>query len=108
MNFIVEALHNLKPGATWSIDGDTYDGFVWLDKTQSKPKEDEVEAEVLRLQTEYENNQYQRLRESSYPSIQDQLDILYHRGYDGWKEEINKVKEKYPKPFSKVVGIGTT
>jgi hypothetical protein len=108
MNFIVEALHNLKPGATWSLDGDTYAGLVWLDKTQSKPKEDEVEAEVLRLQTEYENNQYQRLRESSYPSIQDQLDILYHQGYDGWKEEINKVKEKYPKPFSKVAGIETT
>ena len=33
-----------------------------------------------------------------YPSIQDQLDALYHQGYDGWKSMIDEVKTRYPKP----------
>ncbi len=36
-----------------------------------------------------------RLRE--YPSIADQLDTLYHGGYDAWKAAIDAVKNKYPK-----------
>ena len=38
---------------------------------------------------------YQRMKE--YPAIVDQLDILYHGGYDAWKEVIKAVKDKYPK-----------
>jgi len=33
----------------------------------------------------------------NYPSIGEQLDILYHQGYDGWKAVIKEVKDKYPK-----------
>lgn len=46
----------------------------------------------------YNNNQYQRDRAVAYPSIQDQLDLLYHGGLNAWKEEINKIKEQFPKP----------
>ena len=42
--------------------------------------------------------EYQRLRKPEYPKIEDQLDLLYHKGVEGWKEEIQKVKDKYPKP----------
>lgn len=38
---------------------------------------------------------YKRIRE--YPSIVEQLDLLYHGGYDAWKQTIKSVKEKYPK-----------
>jgi hypothetical protein len=37
------------------------------------------------------------LRKNEYPSIEDQLDDLYHNGYDGWKSSIMAVKDKYPK-----------
>jgi hypothetical protein len=37
-------------------------------------------------------------RRKEYPSIQDQLDTLYHSGLDAWKAEIKTVKDKYPKP----------
>jgi hypothetical protein len=37
-------------------------------------------------------------RKFNYPSVQEQLDILYHKGYDGWKAAIKAVKDKYPKP----------
>lgn len=36
-------------------------------------------------------------RRFNYPSIPDQLDILFHEGYDGWKAVIQAVKDKYPK-----------
>lgn len=37
-------------------------------------------------------------RATEYPSIVDQLDIIYHRGIDAWKAEIATIKAKYPKP----------
>jgi len=100
---IIHAVHSLRPGASWFINGDTYEGLQWLEKPvreggQKKPTQEEVEAEVARLQQEWENNQYQRDRVKEYPSIQDQLDTLYHQGYDGWKAMVNEVKNKYPKP----------
>jgi hypothetical protein len=36
-------------------------------------------------------------RQSEYPPIADQLDTLYHGGYDAWKAEIQAIKDKYPK-----------
>ena len=100
---IIHAVLSLRPGASWFINGDAYEGLQWLEKPvgeggQKKPTQEEVEAEVARLQQEWENNQYQRDRAKEYPSIQDQLDTLYHQGYDGWKAMVNEVKNKYPKP----------
>ena len=43
------------------------------------------------------STQYQRDRAVEYPSIQDQLDDLYHNGIDGWKATIKITKDKYPK-----------
>ena len=28
----------------------------------------------------------------------DQLDAMYHKGFDAWKAEIKAIKDKYPKP----------
>jgi hypothetical protein len=40
---------------------------------------------------------YKEKRAAEYPSIVDQLDTLYHEGYEGWKAKIQAVKNKYPK-----------
>jgi hypothetical protein len=40
---------------------------------------------------------YQELRKAAYPSIPDQLDLLYHGGMDAWKAAITAVKEEFPK-----------
>ncbi len=40
---------------------------------------------------------YADLRRAEYPSIEDQLDTLYHGGYDAWKATISTIKQKYPK-----------
>ena len=96
---IVEAVLSLRPGAQFSVNGDDYEGMWWSDENElPPPTEEEIQAEVERLQQVYENNQYQRDRASEYPSIEDQLDTLYHQGYDGWKAMVDEVKNKYPKP----------
>ncbi len=56
-----------------------------------------IAAEVARLQAEYAARQYQRDRAQAYPSIVDQLDTLYHGGYEGWRQQIQAVKDRYPK-----------
>jgi hypothetical protein len=43
-------------------------------------------------------NAYKELRAAAYPSIPDQLDLLYHSGMDAWKAAITAVKEEFPKP----------
>jgi hypothetical protein len=40
---------------------------------------------------------YKELRAAEYPSIVDQLDKIYHTGIEGWKTDIQVVKDKYPK-----------
>ena len=42
-------------------------------------------------------NEYQRQRAQAYPSMADQLDLIYHEGIDAWKAEIAAVKQTYPK-----------
>lgn len=93
---ISQALSSLVGGKDWILRGETYDDLEWLD-TAPKPSKEEVMAEIARLQAEYEAKQYQRDRAAAYPSIQDQLDMLYHQGIDGWKAAIAAVKTEYPK-----------
>lgn len=94
---IADALMTLRPGAEWSC-GNTYASITWFDQIQTKPTEQEVNDELARLEQEYIDNEYQRLREKEYPTWEDQMDLLYHSGYDGWKAAIQAVKDKYPKP----------
>jgi hypothetical protein len=47
--------------------------------------------------SEYLSSRYADLRKCNYPSIEEQLDMIYHNGLDAWKANITEVKEKYPK-----------
>ena len=90
----MNALESLKPGAEWLL---TDDKLEWLDTKQTEPTQEEIDAEIKRLQDQYDANEYQRSRASEYPSIPDQLDEIYHNGSDSWKAVNKKTKDKYPK-----------
>ena len=66
----------------------------------SKPTEKECTDGLAALQAEWEleNNSYKSQRRAEYPSIEDQLDDIYHNGIDAWKATIKVIKDKYPKP----------
>jgi len=58
------------------------------------------EAKALEEKAEYDANQYQRDRATSYPSIQEQLDMQYWdkvNGTTNWEDAIAKVKLDNPK-----------
>ena len=40
---------------------------------------------------------YTESRRIEYPSVEDQLDKIYHSGIDAWKADIKVIKDKYPK-----------
>ena len=40
---------------------------------------------------------YTDARRAEYPSLEDQLDKIYHSGVNAWKADIKKIKDKYPK-----------
>ena len=46
---IAEAIAVLKPGATWSLNGDDYSGLTWLDSKQTQPTETEVNSKISEL-----------------------------------------------------------
>ena len=84
-----EALTSLKPNAKWTLIGNK---LIWADTEQSEPSEEEIQAEIVRLE-------YARNRKEEYPPMEDQLDYIFHNGVDKWKEDIiQPVKDKYPKP----------
>ena len=73
---------------------------AWLAKNPIISLTDaEIQAEVIRLKEEYENNKYQRDRKADYPDIGDQLDDLYHAGVfsDEMAAKLKAVKNKHPK-----------
>jgi hypothetical protein len=103
---ITKAIISLRPEATWALDGDTYDNLQWLEPPvweggQKKPTREEVETEVVRLQQEWENTEYQRLRAKEYPDFKEYLDGIVKGDTEQMQAYIDAclaVKAKYPKP----------
>ena len=69
----------------------------WKDEHETTDEENaQIDAEIVRLK---EVDSYQHPRREAYPSIQDQLDYIYHNSITKWKSDMIKpVKDKYPKP----------
>lgn len=57
----------------------------------------ELTFDELQIKLEEYMSNYVNARKLAYPSITDQLDLLYHGGYDVWKESIKSIKDQYPK-----------
>ena len=95
MSTLMEAILAIEPTAQVCVQDENCDTIIWHN---TDPLEKSVVlAKKTELQTDYNNKEYQRNRAAEYPSIEDQLDDLYHNGIDGWKATIKKVKDKYPK-----------
>jgi hypothetical protein len=92
-----QAIYNLYPNVV-SID-DTA-GAMDKDGNQVPVVQSDYEAEVARLQAEYDSKAYARARAEAYPSWQEQMDMIFHDQTEGsrtWLDAIEAVKEAYPK-----------
>jgi hypothetical protein len=88
---ISQAIKSLDNNAEFAIREDV---ITWITTPMS---DNDITAEITRLQAEYDSKQYQRDRAAAYPAIAEQLDDIYHNGVAGWKASIKAVKDQFPK-----------
>ena len=101
MTDILKAILAIDSNAKCSVSNEDINNIKWT--STPIPKAD-IEAKMVEVQAEYDANQYQRDR--VYPSIGDQLDMLWHSidqdptlksKYFTFYEAIKSVKVKNPK-----------
>ena len=95
---VFHAIQSLVPGAEVSVG--MYDQTITWHKPETAPVTlDQIQAEQQRLQQAYDWAEYQRNRAREYPTIQEQLDALYHAGVfpAEMAARIRAVKAKYPR-----------
>ena len=96
MTDIAKSILAINPKAQFSVNAENVKQITWHNDTTPISEED-ILAKQKELQNAYDNLKYQRDRAKAYPSIEDQLDDIYHNGIDGWKKTIKIVKDKHPK-----------
>ena len=104
-NKIIETIFKINPNAKVVVKGNDINTceIEWHEGTTPISKAD-IEAKMVEVQADYDAKQYQRDR--VYPSIGDQLDMLWHSidqnpalksQYFDFYEAIKAVKVKHPK-----------
>ena len=96
MIFLITAIKSINPTAEVAITNEDIDNIQQMNGTAVISKED-ILAKQVELQSEYDALDYARNRAKEYPSIEDQLDDIFHNGVEGWKTSIQVIKTKYPK-----------
>ena len=88
------------PGAQWSLDGNTYDGLIWLDTT---PKPTQAALDAAWPTVDY-NNQVtavETTRRTQYETQSDGLFFEWQRGTStqaAWEAAVQTVKDANPYP----------
>ena len=93
---ITQALLSLRPNAEFVVRGDELE---WLDSEQTQPTEQEIADEIVRLQAEYDAQEYARQRKAEYDKL-NQFEMQFNDQRDGtttWVDAINEIKARYPK-----------
>jgi len=96
---IIDAILEIDAKAQVAVVGENIDTAV-LTWSSSEISRTDIKTKMAELQTQYDNNQYQRDREIAYPSIKDQLDMQYWDKVNStttWQDSIAKVKSDNPK-----------
>ena len=93
-SYIMSALLELKPGAEWTVRGDNYSDLEWLDKSQTKPTEEELNnkiaeleaAEPFRLLREERNR---LIAETDWTQLKDiDLDLIRERNWKNYRQAL--------------------
>ena len=97
----------LRFAVHYKIDG-TLDQIAWDDVAykavhgvdQVHPSMVDIEAMHTTVKAEKDALAYQRNRKEEYPSIEDQLDMIFwdkKNGTTEWEDSVQVIKDKYPK-----------
>jgi len=74
----------------WVVGKDERENAIFGDKPS--------EVTWAKAKAEMDKIDYVPKRVEAYPSWQEQLDKMYHDGFDAWKVTIKEVKDAHPKP----------
>jgi hypothetical protein len=96
----LEAIQSLHPNAQFVMSGDEI--TAWHSEDITEPTDAEITAEQTRLQAEYDEydaKNWERNRQSEYPSLQDCIHALLDGGdtLTDLQAARQAVKDKYPK-----------
>ena len=89
---IVEALIALKPKAQFVLRGDTYAGLEWLDKTQTKPTEEELNNKITELNAQepfrlLREERNKLIAETDWTQLKDiQLDSIREKNWKDYRQ----------------------
>jgi len=95
---IIKSILAINPKAEVSVEENDVKKITWHNDTTTIAEAD-ILAKQKELVTAYDKVKYQRDRAEAYPSIGEQLDLIYHAGQggDAFQAAIKAVKDKHPK-----------
>ena len=98
MTDIINSILAINPNAEVTVNAEDVKQIKWHNGTTPIAEAD-ILVKQAELQADYEAKEYQRKRASEYPSIGEQLDMIYHAGQggDAFQAAIKAVKDKHPK-----------
>ena len=108
MEDVLEALRTKASlsGTPWSggyeiighpVTEEEYMSNVKFDVETERPSWGTVTMEWDATKETFKNQEYIHRRASSYPRVEQQLDMIFH-DIDEWKAKIQEIKDAFPKP----------
>ena len=97
---ITDALQALRPNSEYSVMGNVYSGINWLDKSQTKPTEDEINTKIAELKDaepfkllRIERNR--RLVETDWTQLKDiEFDLIRERNWKNYRQALRDLPSK--------------
>ena len=93
-SYIMSALLELKPGAEWTVRGDNYSDLEWLDKSQTKPTEEEINAKIAELEAAepmklLREERNRLIAETDWTQLKDiDLDLIRERNWKNYRQAL--------------------
>lgn len=91
-------LNLIRPDAAWTLEGETYDGLVWLDESQ-KPTLAECEAVWPAVRAARANDAARRNRLAAFRDEADPLFFGWQRGENSeqeWLDKCAEIRQRFP------------
>ena len=97
---ITDALQALRPNSEYNVTGNVYSGIEWLDKSQTKPTEDEINAKIVELNAQepfrlLREERNKRIAETDWTQLKDiDLDIIRERNWKNYRQALRDLPAK--------------
>lgn len=95
---IPKVLNAIRPNSEWSMNGDAYEGLVWLDDS-SKPSEAEIEQAWPSVAAEIDNDLARHARQTAFRDEADPLFFGWQRGENTeqeWLDKCEEIRQRFP------------